>query len=97
MAVCQVVTNSFAKVIVYSSAWHNLKMENVMTAYISVEPDGSIKKIKATTLAEATEQYYQNNCSGELHLKIPFEKQPLLYREGVIREVSDFFGGEVGK
>ena len=25
MAVCQVATNSFAKVIVYSSAWHNLK------------------------------------------------------------------------
>ena len=41
MAVCQVVTNSFVRMIVYSSAWHNLKMENVMTAYISVEPDGS--------------------------------------------------------
>lgn len=97
MAVCQVVTNSFAKVIVYSSAWHNLKMENVMTGYISVEPDGSIKKIKANTLAEATEQYYKDGCSGSLHLEIPFEKQPLLYRQGVLREVSDFFGGEVGK
>ena len=97
MAVCQVATNSFARIVVYSSAWHNLKMENVMTQYISVEPDGSIKKLTANNLVDATEQYYKSGCSGALYLEIPFEKQPLLYRQGVLREVSDFFGGEVGK
>ena len=80
-----------------SSAWHNLKMENVMTAYISVEPDGSIRKLTASNLIDATEQYYKSCCSGELHLKIPFEQQPLLYRKNALKEVSDFFGGEVGK
>ena len=57
----------------------------------------ALKKIKSSTLAEATEQYYKDGCSGALYLEIPFEKQPLLYRQGVLREVSDFFGGEVGK
>ena len=77
-----------------SSAWHNLKMENVMTAYISVEPDGSIRKLTASNLIDATEQYYKSCCSGELHLKIPFEQQPLLYRKNALKEVSDFFGGK---
>ena len=66
-----------------SSAWHNLKkMENAMTTtYISVEPDGSVKTFMAKNLIDATEQYYKRGCCGEIHLKIPFERQPLIWRK----------------
>ena len=94
MAVCQVVIIFYVKYVCFISLAQSKKMENVMTEYISVEPDGSIRKLTASNLIDATEQYYKSCCSGELHLKIPFEQQPLLYRKNALKEVSDFFGGK---
>ncbi len=84
MAVCQVATNSFARIVVYSSAWHNLKMENAMTVkkvYLSHEPDGTIRQFTATCSIEAKETYYRIGCKGRLFTSVDYEEQPLIYRE----------------